>query len=255
VVGFCQRITEDTLNAAEKVVQKVAEPPAESCLAINLVRKCRALFNLCSPPPQIHPGIEFWDHGTFELKKSGPPFVRLLTAGEYEGMVRARLQEPGVLESVRRLLEFEREGLLSNIEDEFRRLAGTEPSRNAVTPDVGVGENPSIERDLARPADALPGLIESLGNCRYRVGDEVLILTESEDCVLQAFLSVPGNTHRKDTLAEAAGMEESACMRVLRELKGTDKHTAKYGGLFSPYIKRPGKKGKGGYKVDIRSNT
>jgi hypothetical protein len=80
------------------------------------------------------------------------------------------------------------------------------------------------------------------GDLQYGVGDRRVTVTENEDNVLQAFLGSPALT--KKQLIDKAGPKGSpAILAALRK---------KYGRLFAPYIKCPGAKGKGGYRVAVR---
>jgi hypothetical protein len=88
-------------------------------------------------------------------------------------------------------------------------------------------------------------VIIRLGEREYRIGDaEPITVSDNEDSVLQAFLrqaSMDG-----PALVENAGFERAP--KVLRDLK------VNYDGIFGPAIRMPGKKGKGGYHVAIRSS-
>jgi hypothetical protein len=102
-------------------------------------------------------------------------------------------------------------------------------------------------KEWARSIGEAPqSVIVSLGGRRYRVGDHpALTLTENEDTVLLAFLEAPGNTLDKPALIDATGLENAAV--ILGGLK------RKYGGTFAPAIRRPGKRGQGGYHAAVTS--
>jgi hypothetical protein len=98
---------------------------------------------------------------------------------------------------------------------------------------------------IAEPSTLNPAIV-SLGNRQYRIGNmRPVLVEENEDTVLQAFLeqaSMDG-----PALVLKAGFDRAA--RVLNGLK------SKYGGQFAAAIHTPGKRGQGGYHVEIRRNS
>jgi hypothetical protein len=77
----------------------------------------------------------------------------------------------------------------------------------------------------------------------YRIGDgEPIKVEESDDDVLRAFLDTPAMN--RPQLTEHFG--DGNAPRVLKRL------TKKYGGVFARHIRLPGKRGQGGYHVNIR---
>jgi hypothetical protein len=101
-------------------------------------------------------------------------------------------------------------------------------------------------------AEGGPPPIVSLGGGRYRVGRfDPIKVTQREDWVLTAFVRKSPLT--KGELADLiAEIEPEDAVGVLRSLKGTKKRVAKYNGLFANAIRLPGKRGAGGYHVNVR---
>ena len=79
------------------------------------------------------------------------------------------------------------------------------------------------------------------GGGAYAIGTQVVRVTESEDCVLQAFLEKPAMA--KDQLIARAGFDKA--VDVLRAL------LTKYDGVFAEAITMPGGRGRGGYRVQV----
>jgi hypothetical protein len=91
------------------------------------------------------------------------------------------------------------------------------------------------------PKGNSPRTIIYHGNGTYSIGDDTLRLTESEDCVLQAFLDYPAMA--KDQLIANSGFDKA--VDVLRSLR------KKHNGVFAEAITMPGARGRGGYRVRI----
>jgi hypothetical protein len=105
---------------------------------------------------------------------------------------------------------------------------------NAPGPDAGA---------TVAPVFAPPkGIIWSLGECRYQVGERKILVSEKEDNVLEAFLEQ--EVHSTCSLKNASGEDNAA--RLLRALR------TKYQGVFKDVIANPGRKGTGGYVVKVR---
>jgi hypothetical protein len=82
-----------------------------------------------------------------------------------------------------------------------------------------------------------------LDDGRYGIGDaDPVTVTDIEDSVLQAFLSAPSMSAPQ----LVTKISDDRAPRVLGRLR------KKYGGIFAPAIRCPGKKGQGGYSVRIR---
>jgi hypothetical protein len=92
--------------------------------------------------------------------------------------------------------------------------------------------------------------IISHGERTYSVpGRDPIKLTEGQDTVLQMFLR---RSPRSKPELDDCGYPVEYALKLLRSLKGTDEHTAKYDGRFAPYIIMPGRANAGGYHVRIR---
>jgi hypothetical protein len=92
-----------------------------------------------------------------------------------------------------------------------------------------------------------PDLIIALGKKFYAIGDyEPQEVTDSEDCLLQAFLTTPAMS--LCTLANRSGLHESTGITLRRLRK-------KYGGRFAPAIDMPLPHSKTGYRVRITQAT
>jgi hypothetical protein len=172
----------------------------------------------------------------------------LLVTGEeeqYKEAISSHLAKPEVQGSLRGILSFDRSDLLGKIEAEFRQAAIAERARATAIREADAEDEQSIEESPKPTECGTADCIESLGERRYRVGDQVCVLTLNEDLVLQAFLHATGQSHTKPTLADMTQLDESVCVRVLRELRGSRNRSPKYDSLFTPFIKLPGKKGWG----------
>jgi hypothetical protein len=93
-----------------------------------------------------------------------------------------------------------------------------------------------------RPRTAAPPApIVRVGPGTYLAPGEAfaVVVSEAEDCVLQSFFRRPAMTLRE--LVSVSGVSDPA--KVLARLVG------RYGGSFAPAIRRPGRKGRGGYCV------
>jgi hypothetical protein len=100
----------------------------------------------------------------------------------------------------------------------------------------------------SHPAAPPPGrpspLIRCFGNRNYQLGDTPPVcVTDAEDNVFQAARLLHGRAFDEEQLKATAGGDDPA--RVLRRLCHS------YGGRFAAAIHLPGRKGKGGYRVDI----
>jgi hypothetical protein len=97
----------------------------------------------------------------------------------------------------------------------------------------------------ADPADQPPAdadVIVSLGDRTYQAGRSApVVVTEAEDDVLGAFLLAPA--YDEEGLCDASGRERAP--RILAAL------ATRYGGVFAPAIRRPGKRNAGGYAVRV----
>lgn len=80
------------------------------------------------------------------------------------------------------------------------------------------------------------------GGQGYSLDGDPIALTEEEHKVLKAFAANP-TAMTKPELAEAADVENVP--RVLADL------TKRYNGVFGPAIRRPGRKGQGGYFIRV----
>jgi hypothetical protein len=88
-------------------------------------------------------------------------------------------------------------------------------------------------------------VIRSMGNRCYRIGEEQpVLLTETEDTVLQAFLKSPA-LEKRDLIRESGYNDAPRILAHIRE-----KHKS-----FRPAISLPKRKGKGGYRVNIRAES
>jgi hypothetical protein len=87
--------------------------------------------------------------------------------------------------------------------------------------------------------------IVSLGDRAYQIGSHSpQLVSEREENVLVAFL----DTKRPldlNQLSKATGLDPEMAGRVIRRL------CEKYQGMFQPAIRRPGKKGQGGYWIAV----
>jgi hypothetical protein len=80
------------------------------------------------------------------------------------------------------------------------------------------------------------------GDRRYQVSEgQPFVVTENEDNVLQAFLGAPALDQKM--LIRRSGMNDAA--RSLRAL------CKKYDGVMASAIRLPGRKGRGGYRVQV----
>jgi hypothetical protein len=122
---------------------------------------------------------------------------------------------------------------------------------NPLSPPIYQGVLKALDEVAAWCVQAGKSGILYLGDCRYRVGEEEPIaVTEREDTVLQAFLAC--SPLGKSQLAAQSGYDGETAVTILRALKGTRKRPAKYNGLLSESIRFPGRRGAGGYHVQIR---
>lgn len=84
------------------------------------------------------------------------------------------------------------------------------------------------------------------GNKQYSItGSDPFAVTDVEHFVLEAFINKKTSALSKSDLENASGVSDA--VRYLRRLK------KKYDGIFAPAIHLPGGKGRGGYRVTIRS--
>jgi hypothetical protein len=105
------------------------------------------------------------------------------------------------------------------------------------------------------PADAkgtqITSAIIALGEQRYCVaGHDPVKVNEREDVLFQSFLRKTPLS--KPELADATGMQGEDAVTVLRSLKGTNRRSPKYNGIFAPAIRLPGRRGAGSYHVSIQ---
>ena len=92
------------------------------------------------------------------------------------------------------------------------------------------------------PSDGAP-TIRYLGEKAYSIGSSLPVtVTDAEHAILQEFIATP--TMDTDLLQSKAGNNRAP--RILGQL------TKKYNAVFSPAIRLPGRKGKGGYHVFIQ---
>jgi hypothetical protein len=118
---------------------------------------------------------------------------------------------------------------------------------------VGRCDGPAVEprppEETASPTAELT--IYWLCDQTYRVGgSEPIYVDEQDDCLLRAFIGHP--VLNKPALVERSGIENSRVVTALNRL------TKKYHGVFAAAIRRPGKRGQGGYRaivVDARPAT
>jgi hypothetical protein len=252
-VGFCAWAREGILKAAEEKIEVIADALDEASVTLTLLAACRKMFALCSPETQFSQRGEIWDSRRFCHLRTLRPIEVELSAEEYEEAVRSRLALPEVKDRVHAVLAFDRNDLLTRIQDEFRRAASVKLPQATAMADVLPEQHPSPDETPKPPPSNSPGYIESLGNYRYRVGNETINAEQGEDEVLQAFLQATGNSLTKKQLGTAAKRDEGDCLRILRKLAGRANLPAKYDGLFAQFIKFPGGRGRGGYQVQIRS--
>jgi hypothetical protein len=201
----------------------------------------------------MSPRIVCWDRRTYRPTHVSYSIPLRLSAEVYEAKLRDHLTIPDVRDRLDDVLSFDRNDLLTRIEAEFREAAKAGPPPAVTKPAADVEQPRSGCEEPEWPTRTTPEYIESLGDRCYRVGELSESLTENEDLVLQAFLRVTGGALTKKRLADVSGLDESGAVRVLRELRGYDKKPPKYDGLFRPFIKMPGARGHGGYRVRIRS--
>lgn len=89
-----------------------------------------------------------------------------------------------------------------------------------------------------------PDEIVYLKNGLYKIGAwQAILLTTKEDYILRTFLQY--GTLDTESLKDRSGYDRAP--RDLRELR------KKYEGRFAPAISCPGKRGRGGYRVNIRA--
>jgi hypothetical protein len=97
--------------------------------------------------------------------------------------------------------------------------------------------------EFTRNGDAPGPTIVSLGKRRYQIAPHMPVeVTDREDRVLEALLNAPGIG--KLQLGKDSGIFDEA-PRVLKKL------TERYGGIFAPAIHLPGRRSRGGYRVDF----
>ncbi len=133
VVDFCLWARGRTLNEAERAVRGVDGLP-EGSVALTLVKNSRELFRLCAPKTRQRRTITSWDLETFRPRTRLQLLPLPLTDEEYEDKVRTSLEGEGVRDRVRSLLDFDREGLLAQIEQELRQAARSTASQSAGPP-------------------------------------------------------------------------------------------------------------------------
>jgi hypothetical protein len=135
-------------------------------------------------------------------------------------------------------------------EEAAAEAAGAEEEAREVAAEAEMAAELRAFRDHVRamaPAartGAVPpqGVIWSLGGREYQVGITAQSVEHDEDRVLQAFLQRSAWETRE--LNAATGLDNAP--RVLRQL------CQKYGNLFDPCIRRPGRRGAGGYAATVR---
>ena len=85
--------------------------------------------------------------------------------------------------------------------------------------------------------------IRYLGEKGYSIGNSgAITVTDSEHAILQEFIAVPSMD--SELLQKKSGNDRAP--RILGTL------TTKYNAVFAPAIRRPRRKGKGGYHVSIQ---
>jgi hypothetical protein len=101
-------------------------------------------------------------------------------------------------------------------------------------------------RSRAKPREDSRRSIVLVNGRTYRIRSKSQCVTDREDCVLRAFLE-NGGALDQPRLIEKSGVGDAP--RVLKRL------CRRYGGIFKPAIRLPGgKKGAGGYHVNIRGS-
>ncbi len=80
-----------------------------------------------------------------------------------------------------------------------------------------------------------------VGGSRYKLGDEVVVISKTEDKVLGALVSL-GAASKQELIAKSKVKDAPRCLKRI---------VANYP-LLAPYIFRPGKKNQGGYRTTIK---
>ena len=104
------------------------------------------------------------------------------------------------------------------------------------------GSESEAKSEVSPPPPPPRPVIWYHGGQGYSLDSDPISVTEEEHKVLQAFVAHP-TAMKKSELMEAAELENVA--RVLTGL------TERYAGVFKPAIRRPARKGKGGYFIRV----
>jgi hypothetical protein len=152
---------------------------------------------------------------------------------------------PHVLERlVKRRDGLDEESLLMELRDAVVAEKDIDLQGPTSTPVIEVGAEPTPEPAgaLAQGQVTRPSIWQVSGKA-YRVGNsEPYSVSDREDAILQAFARHPAMTDQQ--LQERSGYPDAA--KLLRAL------ITKYGGVFAPAIRIPGKKAAGGYYAEVR---
>lgn len=103
-----------------------------------------------------------------------------------------------------------------------------------------------IRTKTSTAATAKPAIIVFTGGQSYAVNGDPVVVTDEEHKILQLFIHFGWAMTRGEIERKA---EVTNAPRIIGRL------VTAYRGQFSPAIRRPGKKGKGGYLIRIRNGT
>jgi hypothetical protein len=103
---------------------------------------------------------------------------------------------------------------------------------------------PGMEVGSVKPSKGdSKNVVWDLANRLYRVGDRTQLVTKAEDDALQAFADCPA----MDSEALVSATKNPRSPRTLRDMR------VKYDGMFAEAIDTPIAKGRGGYRVIVKS--